>query len=93
MKIRGSRKSNLEYFSFCNFFQISTDFELLKRFLVKARLTKMCSDRLMETLIANTPDLHFGQEVLLGDLQCLHYHIVDMDKLSPRIQEVIEFQK
>jgi hypothetical protein len=29
--------------------------------------------------------------VLHGDLQSFHYHMVDMHKLSPKIQEVMEF--
>jgi hypothetical protein len=53
----------------------------------------MCSDRLIATPIACPPELHFGQEVLYGDLQCLHYGLVDMHKLSLKIQEVMEFQK
>jgi hypothetical protein len=30
--------------------------------------------------------------VLYGDLQCLHYSLVDMHKLSPQFNEVMEFQ-
>jgi hypothetical protein len=50
----------------------------------------MCSHRLIATLIANPPKLHFGQEVLHGDLQWLDYYLVDMHKISPKIQEVME---
>jgi hypothetical protein len=53
----------------------------------------MCSYRLIATPIANSPELHFGQEVLHGDLKCLYYRMVDMLKLSPKIQGVMEFQR
>jgi hypothetical protein len=56
-------------FHSCNFFQISTDFEIFKRFLVKASLTEIYSYRLIATLLANPPGLLFRQEVLHGDLQ------------------------
>jgi hypothetical protein len=55
-------------FYYCNFFQFSMDFELFKRFWVKAELTELNSDRLIAILIANPPELQFGQEVLHGDL-------------------------
>jgi hypothetical protein len=80
-------------FQYCNVFQISTNFELFKRFRVTAGLTEMCSHRLIATIIANRPELHFGQGVLHGDIKYLHYRLVDMHKLSPKIQEVIEFQR
>jgi hypothetical protein len=54
-------------FYYCNIFQISTDFELFKRFRVKAELTELCSHSLIATPITNPPELHFGQ-VLHGDL-------------------------
>jgi hypothetical protein len=57
---------------YCNFFQFSTDFELFKRFQIKACLTDMCSYRLIATLFSNRPEVQFGQEVLHGDLQNLH---------------------
>jgi hypothetical protein len=46
-------------FYYCNFFQIFTDFELIKRFWFKADLTGLSSDRLIATLIANSPYLLF----------------------------------
>jgi hypothetical protein len=58
-------------FHYCNFFQISTIFELIKRFRVKADSTDLCSYRLIATNFANQPDLHFGQGLLHGDLQSL----------------------
>jgi hypothetical protein len=39
------------------------------------------------------PELNFGQEMLHGDLQCLHYDLVGMNKLAPKISEVMLFQK
>jgi hypothetical protein len=78
-------------FPYCNLIQISMDFEIFKRFHVKAGLTHMCSYRLIATLFSNQPGLHFGQGVLRGDAKSLHYHLVDMKKLSPKIQEVMEF--
>jgi hypothetical protein len=47
-------------FNYCNFFQISTYFELFKRFQVKTGLTDLCSLRLIACLIAITPELLFG---------------------------------
>jgi hypothetical protein len=40
-------------FPYCNFFQISTDFEIFKRFQVKAGLTDLCSYRPIATLFSN----------------------------------------
>jgi hypothetical protein len=48
---------------------------------------------LIEITIANPIELQFGQEVLHGDLKCLNYDLVDMQNLTPMIQEVMEFQK
>jgi hypothetical protein len=67
------------------------DFEIFKRFRVQAGLTDLFLNRLIATLFSNRLELHFGQGVLHGDLQSLHYHMVDMYKLSPNIQEVMEF--
>jgi hypothetical protein len=53
----------------------------------------MCVDRLISPTIANPPELNFGLELLHGDLQTLHSHMVDIYKLTPKIQEVIEFKK
>jgi hypothetical protein len=36
-------------FHYCNFFQIYTDFELIRRFQIKADLTDLCSNRLIAT--------------------------------------------
>jgi hypothetical protein len=69
------------------------DFELFKRFRVKAELTKLCSQRLMVTTAANPPEPNFGHEVLHCDLKRLHYDLVDMQKLTPKFQEVMEFKK
>jgi hypothetical protein len=56
-------------------------------------LTKLCSISLGATAIANTPELNCGQGVLDGALQTLHYHLIDMHKVTPKIQEVIAFTK
>jgi hypothetical protein len=54
-------------------------------------LTKLCSISLVATAIANTPELNYGQGVLHGALQTLNYDLVDMHKLTLKIQEVIAF--
>jgi hypothetical protein len=56
-------------------------------------LTKLCSICLVATAIANSPELNCGQGVLHGGLQTLHYDLIDMHKLHPKIQEVIAFIK
>jgi hypothetical protein len=56
-------------------------------------LIKLCSISLVATAIANSPELNCGQGVLHGALQTLHYDIIDMHKLTPKIQEVIAFTK
>jgi hypothetical protein len=48
------------------------DFELFKRFQVKAGLTRFSLARLIATLIANLLEFLFGQEVHHGDIQGLH---------------------
>jgi hypothetical protein len=48
---------------------------------------------LIATLLPNCPELHFGQRVIHVDQHSWHYHMVYMYKLSPKIQEVIEFQR
>jgi hypothetical protein len=56
-------------------------------------LTKLCSISLVATAIANPPELKFGRGVLHGALQTFHYDLIDMDKLTHDIQEVIAFTK
>jgi hypothetical protein len=56
-------------------------------------LTKLCSISLAATAIANPPELDNGQCVLHGALQALHYDLIGMHKLTPKIQEVIAFTK
>jgi hypothetical protein len=51
------------------------------------------SDRLIASLIAIAPRLHFGQEVLHGDLQRLDYDLGDIPTLNLKIKEDIEFQR
>jgi hypothetical protein len=43
----------------------------------KTDLTELWSDRLIETLVANSSKLHFGQGLLHGDLQRLYYGMGD----------------
>jgi hypothetical protein len=56
-------------------------------------LTDLCSIRLIAPIFPNRPELLFGDGVLHGDPKCFRYHMVGMHKLSPKIQEVIEFEK
>jgi hypothetical protein len=69
------------------------DFELIESFSVKFELTIMCSHRLIATTIANPPEHKFGHDLIHCDIQCLHYDLVYMHKLNPKIQEVMEFQR
>jgi hypothetical protein len=55
-------------FNVGNSFPISMDFELIKRFFRQTDLNELWSDRLIENIIPNPSKLHFGQEVLHGDL-------------------------
>jgi hypothetical protein len=50
-------------------------------------------DRLIEILIANPSKLHFRQKVLHGYLQRLEYGMGDIQTLTLKIKEDIEFQK
>jgi hypothetical protein len=59
-------------FPYYIFFQISIDFEIFKRFRVKAGLTDLCLYKLIATPIANAGELHFGEGVHCDDLQGLH---------------------
>jgi hypothetical protein len=49
-------------------------------------------DTLIKILIASPSKLHFGQEVLHGDLQRLYYDLDDMNTLTLKVKEDIEFQ-
>jgi hypothetical protein len=55
-------------------------------------LKELWSDRLIEILISNAPELHFGQGLLHGDLQTLDYYMGDIYTLTTKIKEDIEFQ-
>jgi hypothetical protein len=59
----------------------------------KTNLAELWSDRLLETLIANPSKLHFGQEVLHGDLQGFQYDLGDMHTLNLKMKEDIKFQR
>jgi hypothetical protein len=78
-------------FPFWSIFQISLDFKLNWRFCSKFESPENCSLRLIATTIAYPSELNFGQEVIHGDLQFLHYDLVDIYKLTPKIQEVMKF--
>jgi hypothetical protein len=80
-------------FCYCNFFQLSTDFEIFNRFRVKSSLTELWSISLVATAIETSPELHRGQGVLHGALSTLHYDHVDIRNLTPTIEEVIAFIK
>jgi hypothetical protein len=59
----------------------------------KTDLNELWSGRLIEILIANPSKLHFGQEVLHGDIQRLDYDLSDMNTQTLKIKEDIEFQR
>jgi hypothetical protein len=54
-------------------------------------LKDLWSDMLIEILIPNPPELHFGQRFLHGDLQRLEYDLGDRYILTPKMKEDIEF--
>jgi hypothetical protein len=56
-------------------------------------LTKLWSLKLFATAIETPPDLNFGQGVFHCALQTLQYDLIDIHKLTPKIQEVIAFTK
>jgi hypothetical protein len=53
----------------------------------------LCSLSLVTTAIVHPPELNFGRGVLHGALKALHYEFIDMQKLTPNIQEDIAFTK
>jgi hypothetical protein len=56
-------------------------------------LKELWSDRLIEILIPNAPELHFRQGLLHGDIQRLNDDLVDRYILTPMIKRDIEFQR
>jgi hypothetical protein len=56
-------------------------------------LNELWSDRLIAHLIANAPELHFGQEVFNGNLKGFYYDLGDMYTPTLKIKEDIEFQR
>jgi hypothetical protein len=56
-------------------------------------LNELWSDRLIEILIPNPSNLHFGQEVIHCDLQGLYYDLGYMHTQYPNIEEYMEFTK
>jgi hypothetical protein len=57
----------------------------------KTDLIESWSDRPLETLVANPSMLHFGKELLHGDLQGLYYSLGDRLTPYPNIKEGMEF--
>jgi hypothetical protein len=57
----------------------------------KTDLKELWSDRLIEIIIPNAPELHFGQGFLHDDLQRWDYDQSDRYILTPMIKEDIEF--
>jgi hypothetical protein len=56
-------------------------------------LTELWSDRLLEILILNAQELHFGQGLFEGELQRFYYDLSDRYTPIPKIKEDIEFQR
>jgi hypothetical protein len=56
-------------------------------------LNGLWSDRLIEILAPNAPELHFGQRLLYGDLQRLYYNLGDRYTLTLKIKEDIKFPR
>jgi hypothetical protein len=56
-------------------------------------LTELWLDRLLETLVSNLSKLHFGQELLHGDLQRFYYDLGDRNTPYPNIEEDMKFTK
>jgi hypothetical protein len=61
-------KSNLEQFSCWQLLSNLLEFLINQKFFRQTDLNELWSDRLIENLIPNPSKLHFGQEVLHGDL-------------------------
>jgi hypothetical protein len=59
----------------------------------KTDLKELWSDRLIEILIPNAPELHFEQGLLHGDLQRLDYSLGDMKTLTLKIKKILNFKK
>jgi hypothetical protein len=56
-------------------------------------LAKLWSLKLFATAIETPPELNFGQGVFHCALQTLLYDLIDMHKLTHKIEEVIAFTK
>jgi hypothetical protein len=57
----------------------------------KTDLIELWSDMPLETLVANPSKLHFGQELLHGDLQRFYYGLCDRHTPYLNIEEDIKF--
>jgi hypothetical protein len=81
-----------------NIFMLATSFKspLILNYSKDSRKTdlkELWSDRQIEILISNAPELHFGQGLLHGDLHRLYYDLGDKYTLTLKIKEDIEFQR
>jgi hypothetical protein len=56
-------------------------------------LKELLSNRLIEILISNAPELYFGQGLHHGGIQRLDYDWGDRYTLTRKIKEDIEFQR
>jgi hypothetical protein len=59
----------------------------------KTDLIELWSDKLLETLVANSSMLHFGHGLLHGDPQRLYYGLDDRHIPYPNIEEDMKFTK
>jgi hypothetical protein len=84
------RNSNLEHISRWQLLLNLHGFWINQKILGKTDSTELWWDRLIATLIANAPELHFGEEVFDGNLQRLHYYLGNMHTLNLKIKEDIQ---
>jgi hypothetical protein len=63
-------------FSFWQLLPHLHGFWIIQRIPGQTDWTELWSDRSIASLIANAPELHFGQEVLHGDLQGLDSDLI-----------------
>jgi hypothetical protein len=70
-KIRGDRKSNLNHFLLLKLLPNLHEFWINQK-ISSQGLFDLCSIKLIASLIANPPELLFGQEMLHDNLQDLH---------------------
>jgi hypothetical protein len=80
-------------YCYWNFLQISMDFELQLQLLFKFEIQKSWPLNDVGPTIANSPLNQSGQGVLHDGLQILLFYLVDIHRLNPMIEEVMEFQR